>query len=106
MIKNLKKVCIAYSGGVDSSLVAAIAKEQLDSNAIAITGVSPSLAKHLLIEARLQAQWIGIHHEECKTHELKDPNYSENPINRCFACKSELHSHIKRIAELNNIKKI
>ncbi len=97
-IKDLKKVCIAYSGGVDSSLIAAIANEQLNSNAIAVTGVSPSLANHLLEEARLQAQWIGIEHQECETNELKDPNYTENPINRCFACKQELHHHLKQIS--------
>ncbi len=98
-IKDLKRVCIAYSGGVDSSLVAVVAKEQLDSKAIAITGVSPSLANHLLSEARIQAKWIGIKHQECKTDELKDPNYSNNPIDRCFACKKELHQHLKQIAK-------
>ncbi len=98
-IRDLKKVCIAYSGGVDSSLIAAISQEQLKTNAIAITGVSPSLAKHLLKEARIQAKWIGIKHQECKTNELKDPNYTENPIDRCFACKKELHQNLKQIAQ-------
>jgi len=97
-MKSLKKVCVAYSGGVDSSLVAAIAKEQLDSNAIAITGISASLANHLLEEARQQARWIGIKHQECKTNELKDPNYTQNPRDRCFACKQELHENLKQIA--------
>ncbi|KGG14662.1 MULTISPECIES: ATP-dependent sacrificial sulfur transferase LarE [unclassified Prochlorococcus] len=97
-IKSLEKICVAYSGGVDSSLVAAIAKEQLGSNAIAITGVSPALAQHLLEEARLQAKWIGIDHKECKTNELKDPHYRNNPIDRCFACKKELHAHLLQIA--------
>ncbi|AAQ00770.1 MULTISPECIES: ATP-dependent sacrificial sulfur transferase LarE [Prochlorococcus] len=98
-IKDLKKVCIAYSGGVDSSLIAAIGKEQLDNNAIAVTGVSASLAPHLLEEARLQARWIGIEHQECKTNELQDPNYKANPIDRCFACKKELHNNLGIIAK-------
>ncbi len=98
-LKNRKRVCVAYSGGVDSSLVAAIAEEQLGSSAIAITGVSPSLAPHLLEEARFQANWIGIEHRECHTNELDDPNYSENPQDRCFACKRELHSHLMIIAK-------
>ncbi len=97
-IKPLKRVCIAYSGGVDSSLIAAIAKEQLDDNAIAITGVSPSLAPYLLEEARLQANWIGIEHKECKTYEIEDPNYFNNPTDRCFTCKQELHKHVAQIA--------
>ena len=86
-IRSIKKVCIAYSGGVDSSLIAAIAKEQLGANAMAITGVSPSLAPHLREEAKQQADWIGIQHQECLTNELDDPNYNQNPVNRCFTCK-------------------
>ena len=97
-IKSLEKICIAYSGGVDSSLVAAIAKEQLDFKAIAVTGVSPSLAPYLLEEARQQAKWIGIEHKECNTNELEDLNYTTNPKDRCFACKKELHYHIANIA--------
>ena len=98
-IKSLKRVCVAFSGGVDSSLVAAIAEEQLGTCAIAVTGVSASLAPHLLEEARLQANWIGIEHRECQTNELEDPRYSENPIDRCFACKKELHKHLMLIAK-------
>ena len=61
-ISNLKSACIAYSGGVDSALIAAIAYEQLGKNSVAITGVSPALANKLLNEARAQAKWIGIKH--------------------------------------------
>lgn len=97
-VKNQQKACIAYSGGVDSSLVAAIAFEQLGSRAYALTGVSDSLAPHLLEEARNQAKWIGINHIECQTNELEDPSYNKNPENRCFACKSELHKHLNQYA--------
>ncbi len=92
-IKNLSSVCIAYSGGVDSSLVASLAYEQLGSKAIAITGVSPALANKLREEARSQAKWIGVKHLEVKTSELDRSNYSKNPKDRCFACKKELHKH-------------
>tara|TARA_Y100001968_G_scaffold309886_1_gene330248 strand:+ start:31605 stop:32450 length:846 start_codon:yes stop_codon:yes gene_type:complete len=97
-LKNLNHILIAYSGGVDSSLVAAISKEQLGAQAIAVTGVSPSLAPYLLKEARQQANWIGIEHRECLTNEINDPAYNQNPKNRCFACKKELHNHLKAIA--------
>ena len=97
--KELDEVCIAYSGGVDSSLVASIAHEQLNSRAFAITGVSPSLSPTLLKEAKEQAAWIGIRHEECKTKELLNPNYSNNPNDRCFTCKQELHKNIKEITK-------
>tara|TARA_B100000700_G_scaffold279304_1_gene328124 strand:+ start:65 stop:961 length:897 start_codon:yes stop_codon:yes gene_type:complete len=98
-IKDLDNVCVAYSGGVDSSLIATIAQEQLGSKAFAVTGVSPSLAPYLLNQARLQAIWIGIRHEECQTNEIDEPNYFKNPKNRCFACKQELHKHLKEISK-------
>ena len=98
-IKNIDNVCVAYSGGVDSSLIATIAQEQLGSKAFAVTGVSPSLAPYLLKQARLQAAWIGIRHEECQTNEINEPNYFQNPVNRCFACKQELHKHLNQISK-------
>jgi len=85
-IKNLDSVCIAYSGGVDRTLVASLAFEQLGSKAIAITGVSPALAHTLREEARSQAKWIGVKHLEIKTSELEQLSYSKNPKDRCFAC--------------------
>ena len=101
-IKDINHACVAYSGGVDSSLVAAIAQEQLGSKAFAVTGVSPSLAPYLLKEARLQAAWIGIRHEECQTNEINEPNYFKNPENRCFACKQELHKNLTQISKRSN----
>ena len=90
-------ICVAYSGGVDSTLVAAIAHEQHGDRALAVTGVSPALAPHLLQEARTQAGWIGIRHQECRTRELDDPAYSSNPQDRCYACKQELHEQLGRV---------
>ena len=68
-IKNLESVCIAYSGGVDSTLVASLAFEQLASKAIAITGISPAIASTLPEEARSQAKRNGVKHLEIKTSE-------------------------------------
>ena len=105
-LKSLKTACIAYSGGVDSSLVTAITYEQLKEKATAITGVSPALAMHLLEEARMQAKWIGINHIEIPTNELEKDSYSSNPKDRCFACKKELHKQTSYIAEKFNYKNI
>ena len=101
-IKNLNSVCVAYSGGVDSTLVVSLAFEQLGNKAVAVTGVSPALAKTLLEEARNQAKWIGIKHLEIETSELDQPSYSKNPKDRCFACKKELHKHTKNLSKKLN----
>jgi len=105
-LRNLKTACIAYSGGVDSTLVATIAFEQLRDQSLAITGVSPALASQLLNEARLQAKWIGIKHIEIETFELEDESYSNNPKERCFACKRELHKHTTVISQKLNFKHV
>ena len=103
-ITNLHSVRVAYSGGVDSTLVTSLAFEQLGSKAIAITGVSPALAKTLLEEARSQAKWIGIKHLEIETSELDHVGYSKNPKDRCFACKKELHKHTTFLSKKLNYK--
>ena len=98
-IASYPAVLVAYSGGVDSALVAAIAAEQLGDQAIAITGVSPALAPHLRQEAQQQAAWMGIRHREIPTAELNDPAYRSNPEDRCYACKRELHSLLAQLLQ-------
>ena len=105
-IKNLDSVCVAYSGGVDSTLVTSLAFEQLGNKAIAITGISPALANKLREEARSQAKWIGVKHLEIQTSELDQVGYSKNPKDRCFACKKELHKHTTYLSKKLNYKNV
>ncbi len=97
-LEGFSRVVVAYSGGVDSALVAALAGDRLGERALAITGVSPALAPHLRREASDQARWLGLRHRELATAELADPAYTSNPEDRCYACKRELHRLLAPIA--------
>src|ERR687886_2800810 len=95
---EMERALIAYSGGVDSTLVAKVAYDVLGDRALAITAASPSLLPEELEDASIQAAAIGITHEVIETHEMDNPNYTSNPVNRCYFCKSELHDTLKPLA--------
>ncbi|GAB4534099.1 MAG: ATP-dependent sacrificial sulfur transferase LarE [Pleurocapsa sp.] len=99
LFRGMERALIAYSGGVDSTLVAKIAHDILGDRALAITAVSPSLLPEELTQAQVQAREIGIKHELVETHEMDNPDYTANPVNRCYFCKSELHDTLKPIAQ-------
>ncbi len=98
LFAEMETALIAYSGGIDSTLVAKIAVDALGDRAIAITAESPSLLPEDLEDARVQAAEMGIAHKVVQTHEMDNPNYSSNPVNRCYFCKSELHDTLKPMA--------
>jgi pyridinium-3,5-biscarboxylic acid mononucleotide sulfurtransferase len=95
---DMERALIAYSGGIDSTLVAKIAFDVLGDRALAITAKSPSLLPEELEDATIQATTIGIAHQIVETHEMDNPSYASNPVNRCYFCKSELHDTLKPIA--------
>lgn len=98
LFEEMEQALIAYSGGVDSTLVAKIAYDALGDRALAVTAVSPSLLPEELEDAKIQAATIGIAHKIVQTHEMENPNYTSNPVNRCYFCKSELHDTLKPLA--------
>jgi uncharacterized protein len=98
LFTEMDRALIAYSGGIDSTLVAKVAWDVLGDRALAVTAESPSLLPEELEDARVQAAIIGIRHEVVQTHEMENPNYTSNPVNRCYFCKSELHDTLKPLA--------
>ena len=95
---EMEQALIAYSGGIDSTLVEKIAYDVLGDRALAVTAVSPSLLPEELEDAKIQAATMGIPHKIVQTHEMDNPNYTSNPVNRCYFCKSELHDTLKPLA--------
>jgi uncharacterized protein len=87
-------VAVAFSGGIDSTVVAAAAKRALGDKAIAVTADSPSVARSELEDARRLAELIGIRHEVIPTSEFDNPDYQRNDGSRCYHCKSELYDQI------------
>jgi uncharacterized protein len=91
-------VLVAYSGGVDSTYLAAVANEVLGASALAVTAQSPSLAPSELDEAVEMAGSLGLRHRVVQTDEVEDPRYLANNPRRCFFCKDHLYTHLQAIA--------
>jgi uncharacterized protein len=91
-LRGLKSALVAYSGGVDSAFLLALAIEALGTNAIAFTALSPAVAPDELEGARAVAKQLGARHIEKRSNELEDPRYAQNPVNRCYYCKTELYT--------------
>ncbi len=98
IFREMDRALIAYSGGIDSTLVAKVAVDVLGDRAMAVTANSPSLMPEDFEDAKRQAAEIGIAHRVVATHEMDNDQYTSNPVNRCYFCKSELHDTLKPIA--------
>lgn len=101
-IRGLGGCVVAFSGGVDSSVVAMAAHVALGVKAVAATAASPSLASGELDGAKKLAERIGIAHHIVPTHEMQLDGYRRNGADRCYFCKSELYDRLApRLAEWN-----
>ena len=98
LVGSLESFAVAFSAGVDSTVVAKAAQLALGPRAVAVTADSPSLAEGELDQARALAGQIGIRHHVIRTDEFENPEYVRNAPDRCFHCKSELYQRLVELA--------